>query len=88
MIKVEYEILYRVPFKKGHFRSHASGRPDIRTRIVESEGALHRSNTSPNLYLYEVRKVWEVSEEAYEKHLSGVRYQHEAIERNFRSGVE
>ena len=88
MIKVEYEILYKVPFKPGHFQSHVSGRPDIRTRIVESEGALHRLNTSPHLYLYEVRKVWEVSDEEYEKHMNAQRYQYEAIQRNFRAGVE
>ena len=65
MIKIEYEILYKVPFKQGHFQSHVSGKPDIRTRICECEDALHRLNTSPHLYLYEVRKVWEISEDEY-----------------------
>ena len=88
MIKIEYEILYKVPFKDGHFKSHVSGNPDIRTRIVESEGALHRLNTSPRLYLYEVRKVWEISDEEYEKYMNAQRSQHRAIERNFRAGVE
>ena len=93
MIKVEYEILYKVPFSSNtdyaeKFQSHVSGTPDIRTRIVESEGALHRLNTSPRLYQYDVRKVWEVSDEAYESYMSGVRSQHRAIERNFRAGVE
>ena len=89
MIKIEYEILYKVPFSDPvEFQSHVSGRPDIRDRIVESEGALHKLNTSPHLYQYDVRKVWEVSDEAYESYMSGVRSQHRAIERNFRAGVE
>ena len=95
MIKVEYEILYKVPHRAKHlweqpphFQSHCSGRPDIRTRIVESEGALHRLNTSPHLYKYEVRKVREVSDKEYEKHMNAQRYQYEAIQRNFRAGVE
>lgn len=93
MIKVEYEVLYKVPFSSNtdyaeKFQSHVSGTPDIRTRIVESEGALHKLNTSPHLYQYDVRKVWEVSDEAYAKHMSGVRYQYEAIQRNHRAGVE
>ena len=87
MIKIEYEILYKVPFKTGEFQSHVSGTPDIRTRIVESEGALHKLNTS-RLYKYDVRKVWEISDEEYESYMRGVRSQHEAIERNFRAGVE
>jgi hypothetical protein len=87
MIKVEYEILYRTPSRRGEFQSHVSGRPDIRTRIVESEDALHRLNTS-RLYKYDVRKVWEVSDEEYESYMRGVRSQHRAIERNFRAGVE
>ena len=87
MIKIEYEILYAVPFKQGHFRSHASGKPDIRTRICESEGALHRLNTSSH-YHYEVRKVWEISDEEYESYMRGVRSQYEAIKRNHDHGVE
>ena len=89
MIKVEYEVLYKKPFSDPvQFVSHSSGRPDIRDRIVESEGALHKLNTSPRLYQYEVRKVWEISDEEYESYMRGVRSQHEAIERNFRAGVE
>ena len=89
MIKVEYEILYKVPFSDPvRFESHCSGRPDIRDRIVESEGALHKLNTSPHLYKYDVLKVWEVSDEAYEKYMDAQRSQHRAIERNFRAGVE
>ena len=93
MIKVEYEILYKVPFESNtdyavRFQSHVSGKPDIRTDIVESEGELHRLNTSPHLYRYDVRKVWEVSAEAYEKYMDGQRSQQRAIERNFRAGVE
>jgi hypothetical protein len=89
MIKIEYEILYKVPFSDPvEFRSHVSGRPDIRTRICKSEGALHKLNTSPHLYQYDVLKVWEISDEEYESYMRGVRSQHRAIERNFRAGVE
>ena len=89
MIKIEYEILYKVPFSDPvRFESHCSGRPDIRDRIVESEGALHKLNTSTHLYQYDVRKVWEISDEEYEKYMDAQRSQHRAIERNFRAGVE
>jgi len=92
MIKIEYEVLYKVPFSSNtdyaeKFQSHISGTPDIRTRIVESEGALHKLNTS-RLYKYDVRKVWEISDEEYEKYMDAQRSQHRAIERNFRAGVE
>ena len=88
MIKIEYEILYRVPFSDPvEFQSHVSGNPDIRTRICESEGALHKMNTCSH-YQYDVRKVWEVSDEDYEKYMDAQRSQHRAIERNFRAGVE
>ena len=89
MIKIEYEVLYKIPFSDPvEFQSHVSGRPDIRDRIVESEGALHKLNTSPRLYQYDVRKVWEISDEEYEKYMDAQRSQHRAIERNFRAGVE
>lgn len=66
MIKIEYEILYKVPFSDpAEFQTHVSGKPDIRTRICKSEGALHKLNTSPRLYQYDVRKVWEISEDEY-----------------------
>ena len=89
MIKIEYEILYKVPFSDPvEFQSHVSGRPDIRDRIVESEGALHKLNTSPRLYQYDVRKVWEISDEEYESYMVGVRSQYRAIKRNHDHGVE
>ena len=93
MIKVEYEVLYKRPPESNtdyreRFATHCSGTPDIRTTIVESEGALHKLNTSPHLYRYDVRKVWEVSAEAYEKYMDGQRIQYEAIQRNHRAGVE
>jgi hypothetical protein len=81
MIKIEYEILYAVPFKQGHFRSHASGKPDIRTRICESERALHRLNTSSH-YHYEVRKVWEISDEEYEKAMSQAKSKHDFLKKH------
>ena len=82
MIKIEYEILYKVPFKQGHFQSHVSGKPDIRTRICESEDALHRLNTSPHLYLYEVRKVWEISEDEYLNAKSQAKSKHEFLKKH------
>jgi hypothetical protein len=89
MIKIEYEILYKVPFSDPvEFQSHVSGRPDIRTRICKSEGALHKLNTSPHLYQYDVLKVWEISDEEYEHYMEGQRYQYEAIKRNHDHGVE
>ena len=88
MIKIEYEILYKVPFSNPvRFETHASGKPDIRTRICESESAMHKLHTCSH-YQYDVRKVWEISDEEYESYMRGVRSQHEAIERNFRAGVE
>ena len=83
MIKIEYEILYKEPYSNPvKFISHASGKPDIRTRIVESEGALHRSNTSPHLYQYEVRKVWEVSAEEFAKAMSQAKSKHDFLKKH------
>ena len=88
MIKIEYEILYRVPFSDPvEFQSHVSGNPDIRTRICESESALHKMNNCSH-YQYDVRKVWEVSDEDYEKYMDAQRSQYRAIKRNHDHGVE
>ncbi|SVB51666.1 uncharacterized protein METZ01_LOCUS204520 [marine metagenome] len=82
MIKIEYEILYRVPFSNPvKFRSHVSGKPDIRTRICRSETALHGLNTS-SLYKYEVLKVWEISDEEYENAMSQAKSKHEFLKRH------
>lgn len=83
MIKIEYEILYKVPFSNPvEFRSHVSGRPDIRTRICRSETALHKLNTSPNLYQYNVLKVWEISEDAYLNAKAQAKSKHEFLKRH------
>ena len=88
-VQVTYEILYKVPFSDPvRHESHCSGRPDIRTTTQQSIEDFHKYHKDCKLYLHPIREVKEISQEEYDSYMEGQRYQYEAIQRNFRAGVE
>ena len=88
-VQVTYEILYKVPFSAPvRHESHCSGRPDIRTTTQQSIEDFHKYHADSRLYLHPVREVKEISQEEYDDYMEGQRRKGEAIDRNFRAGVE
>jgi hypothetical protein len=88
-VQVTYEILYKVPFSDPvRHESHCSGRPDIRTTTQQSIEDFHKHHCDSHLYLHPIREVKEISQEEYDSYMEGQRIMGEAINRNFRAGVE